>query len=68
MGKRNITWNTTKTDAGFAFRVYEVIPRAVPNSDGSYADFVTLKTGALSTRAQAKGQAQRWCRYLKAAA
>lgn len=68
MSKRNISWSTTKNSAGFAFRVYEVISSAEPNADGNYAEFVTLKTGILATRAQAKGHAQRWCRYLKAQA
>jgi hypothetical protein len=65
---RNISWNTTKTAEGFSFKVYEIIGRPQPNAQGSYADLITLKTGTRATRAQAKGIAQKWCRYLKVAA
>lgn len=65
---RNISWNTTKTAEGFSFEVYEIVGRSEPAAAGRYADLVTLKTGCRSTRAQAKGLAQRWVRYLKAQA
>jgi hypothetical protein len=65
---RIISWSTTKTAEGFAFRVYQVLPRTEPNAEGQYADVVTLKAGTRATRAQAKGRAQKWVRYLKAAA
>jgi hypothetical protein len=65
---RNISWNTTKAAEGFNFSVYEIIGRQEPNAEGSYADIVVLKTGSRATRAQAKGLAQKWCRYLKAQA
>lgn len=62
---RIISWNTTKTAEGYAYRVYQVVPRTEPNAEGQYADTVTLRTGTRATRAQAKGRAQQWCRYLK---
>jgi hypothetical protein len=65
---KNISWNTTKSAEGFQFRVYEIIGRQIADASGSYADWVILRTGTHRTRAQAKGMAQRWCRYLKAAA
>lgn len=65
---RNISWSTTKTTDGFGFKVYEVVGLAQPNAEGHHAEFVTLKTGSRTTRAQAKGLAQKWCRYLKAQA
>lgn len=65
---RNISWNTTKATTGFDFSVYEVVSRTEPNAEGKYADFVQLKAGNCATRAQAKGHAQQWVRYLKAQA
>ena len=65
---RNISWNTMKTAEGFNFSVYEIVSRSEPNAEGMYADIVPLKVGSCSTRAQAKGLAQRWVRYLKAQA
>lgn len=51
-----ITWKTKKTDTGFDWFVIEVLYGQ---------DNVVLKSGTLKTRAQAKGQAQRWVRFLK---
>lgn len=62
---KNITWNTTKTVNGFDFRVYEVVSSTVPNAEGYYAEFVTLKIGSAHSRAVAKSTAQKWVRYLK---
>jgi hypothetical protein len=65
----NISWNTTKTAAGYNFRVYLIVGRTEaegPFDDGLYGRITTLKTGTCATRAQAKGLAQRWGRYLKA--
>jgi hypothetical protein len=62
---RNISWNTTKTQTGFAFSVYEIIGRTEPDANGNYADCVTLKTGTAPSRAIAKSTAQKWIRYLK---
>lgn len=53
---RVITWQTTKTETGFAFRVY---------SFGYQIPEITLKSGVCATRAIAVGQAKRWSRYLK---
>lgn len=65
----NISWNTTKSAAGYDFRVYLLEGRTEaegPFDDGMYGRTTTLKTGTQRTRAQARGLAQRWCRYLKA--
>lgn len=65
---KNISWNTTKTADGFAFKVYEIVGHTEPTAAGSFAEFITLKTGVSRSRAKAKGLAQRWVRYLKAVA
>lgn len=54
-----ITWNTTKTNAGFGYRVY---------SFGYQIPEVTLKTGVRPTRAQAVLRAKRWTRWFKSQA
>lgn len=53
---RVITWRTTKTEKGFAFRVY---------SFGYQIPEITLKTGICPTRATATDRAKKWSRYLK---
>ena len=68
MTTKNISWNTTKTDAGYAYKVYEIVPRTTPNEIGHYADTVMMRTGVERSRAIAKNRAQAWCRYLKAEA
>lgn len=52
-----IGWNTTKTAAGYSWRVYSVA-HAVPT--------VTLVSGEATTRARAVGAAKRACRALRA--
>lgn len=52
-----ITWNTTKTAAGYEWRVY---------SFGYQIPETTLKTGVRTTRAKATLQARKWTRFLKA--
>lgn len=51
-----ITWKTTKTAAGFEFRVYTFGYQIVSQ---------TLKAGVCPTRAKAVLRAKKWCRYLK---
>lgn len=54
-----ITWRTEKIDNGqFRYIVKRV----------GYQHQEIIQTGIRSTRAQAKGMAQRWVRYLKAKA
>ena len=53
-----ITWRTHKTDQGFSYLVYEC-GYGVPNR--------TLKTGVLSTRAQAMAAAKKYTRMYKQA-
>ena len=67
---KNISWNTTKTGAGFDFKVYEIIGRTAaegPFDDGLYGRTIPLKSGTCATRALAKGLAQRWVRHLRSA-
>ena len=52
-----ITWNTHKTEAGFAFRVYSV-GYQIPSQE--------LKTGICGSRAKAVSHAKKWCLYFKA--
>jgi len=52
-----ITWNTHKTEAGFAFRVYTI---------GYQVQGETLKEGVCASRAQATLLAKKWTRYFKA--
>lgn len=57
MNNTVITWRTKKVENGFEYSVIEV---------GYQVDTITHKTGVLATRAQAKGQAQKWAKYIKA--
>jgi hypothetical protein len=52
-----ITWNTHKTEAGFAFKVFTV---------GYQVQGEVLKTGLCATREQATRKAKAWTRYFKA--
>lgn len=54
-----ITWNTTKTETGFDYRVYTV---------GYQVASETLKTGHCATRAIATNRAKAWTRAFKAQA
>lgn len=54
-----ITWNTTKTETGFDYRVY---------SFGHQIPTVTLRTGSCATRAIAVNRAKAWTRAFKAQA
>ena len=65
MNKTIITWNTTKTDAGFCFNVISMSTRQTPNASGQYADSTILQTGYAKSRAIARSNAQKWVRYLK---
>lgn len=51
-----ITWNTSKTDAGYTWRVF-----TIGHAPGS----TTLKSGTAKTRARATGHAKRWCLYFR---
>ena len=51
-----ISWNTSKTAEGFAFRVYAIEYQAPTE---------TLKTGVCSSRAKATLLARKWTRYFK---
>jgi hypothetical protein len=62
------SWNTKKVDGQYTWFVKSVTSRTTPNSAGQYADTVVIKTGTKATRAQAKGLAVKWARYLKASA
>lgn len=53
---RVVSWNTTKTAAGYAFTAY---------SFSGQADRAVHAAGTLPTRAQAVGKAKAWVRYLK---
>ena len=53
---KTITWKTTKTEAGFQFRVY-AFGYQVPSQE--------LKVGVCDSRAKAVLQAKKWSRYLK---
>lgn len=54
-----ITWNTHKTDAGYAYRVYTVGYRVASE---------TLREGVCATRAIAVHRAKAWLRYYNAQA
>ncbi|MBT7099113.1 hypothetical protein HN937_17170 [Candidatus Poribacteria bacterium] len=62
------SWSTSKTPAGFAFKVTRNTPTKTPCANGHYCVTETIKTGAgYATRARAKSAALKWRRYLAAA-
>ncbi len=60
------SWNTKKTQAGFKWTVSEIKKRNTVNEFGKYADSRIIKEGLRSTRAQSKGIATKWVKYLTA--
>ena len=57
------SWSTKKNGEEFIWTVTKNISRATNNDSGGYLDTETVKTGSLSTRARARGAAQRWVKY-----
>lgn len=54
---RVVSWSTTKTAAGYEFKVY---------SFDHETPVVVHASGTLQTRAQAAAKAKAWTRYIKA--
>ena len=61
------TWRTNKINNGFEYKILKVTSLNKPTKEGLYAKTEIVKQGVFPTRARAKGQAQRWVRYLKGA-
>ena len=57
------SWKTKKVGKEFKAEVTKLIPRKIVNKFGSYVDTKTIKERTFTTRARAKGYAQKWVRY-----
>lgn len=60
------SWSTKKVDNGFKAIVTKSVTRSTPNANGKYADTEIVQQAVTTTRARARGWAQKWVRYYKA--